>query len=160
MTFAVVRVRGIINIKKEIRDTMAMLRLNKANHCVLVPDTPTHIGMLNKIKDYVTWGEVSPEVLEKMLRKRGKLEGGSDFTELYLKENSDIPSISDFSKALIEGKMALNDVPKLKPVVRLHPPIKGYEGIKKPYKLGGALGYRGSDINDLIIRMLEQGNKE
>ena len=38
---------------------------------------------------------------------------------------------------------------------RLHPPKKGWErkGIKKPYNSGGALGYRGVEINSLIKRM-------
>ncbi len=39
---------------------------------------------------------------------------------------------------------------------RLHPPKKGWErkGIKKPLKQGGALGYRGEKINELIKRMI------
>src|SRR3989344_6211467 len=43
---------------------------------------------------------------------------------------------------------------KLKPFFRLSPPRKGFErkGIKVPYKLGGALGDRGKDINELIKR--------
>lgn len=38
----------------------------------------------------------------------------------------------------------------------LHPPRKGFErkGIKVPFRAGGALGYRGTKINDLIKRML------
>jgi large subunit ribosomal protein L30 len=38
----------------------------------------------------------------------------------------------------------------------LHPPRGGFErkGIKMPFKLGGAYGYRAEKINDLIKRML------
>ncbi|MBU0980673.1 MAG: uL30 family ribosomal protein [Nanoarchaeota archaeon] len=39
-------------------------------------------------------------------------------------------------------------------VIFLHPPIGGMRPTKKPYKLGGALGYRGEKINDLLKRML------
>ena len=39
-------------------------------------------------------------------------------------------------------------------MIRLHPPVKGYEGNKRSYQNGGALGYRGEAINDLINRML------
>ena len=35
-----------------------------------------------------------------------------------------------------------------------YPPLKGYEGNKRSWKNGGALGYRGEAINDLISRML------
>ena len=43
--------------------------------------------------------------------------------------------------------------------IRLAPPRGGYErkGIKTPYSKGGAIGYRGKDINQLIIRMLPRG---
>jgi len=39
---------------------------------------------------------------------------------------------------------------------RLNSPKKGYgrKGIKTSFKAGGALGYRGEKINDLIMRML------
>ena len=41
-------------------------------------------------------------------------------------------------------------------VFRLHPPRKGLgrKGIKAPFKRKGALGYRGTDINNLIRRMI------
>ena len=57
------------------------------------------------------------------------------------------------AKGLTEGKTVMRDVPGLKPVFRLHPPRKGYEGIKRSFKEGGALGYRGEKINHLIRRM-------
>lgn len=43
-----------------------------------------------------------------------------------------------------------------KNVYNLHPPRKGYgsNGVKVPFKMGGALGDRGNQINDLISRML------
>lgn len=41
-------------------------------------------------------------------------------------------------------------------VYRLQPPKGGFErkGIKKTFKQGGALGYRGKEVNQLIKRML------
>jgi len=40
---------------------------------------------------------------------------------------------------------------------RLAPPVGGFErkGIKTPFALGGAIGYRGDKIKDLIKRMLQ-----
>jgi large subunit ribosomal protein L30 len=44
----------------------------------------------------------------------------------------------------------------LKPVLRLHPPrgSKGWGGIKRSYTVGGALGFRGEAIRDLVSRMM------
>ncbi|RLI23172.1 50S ribosomal protein L30, partial [Candidatus Bathyarchaeota archaeon] len=47
------------------------------------------------------------------------------------------------------------DLPDIKPVFRLHPPRKGFKGkIKKSFKAGGASGYRGEAINELLERMI------
>ena len=43
----------------------------------------------------------------------------------------------------------------MKPVFRLHPPRKGYEGIRHSVNEGGSLGYRGEAINDLAKRMAQ-----
>ena len=51
MTWAVIRVRGEVNVKPKIRETMRLLRLNRVNHCVMVPEDATHLGMLRQVKD-------------------------------------------------------------------------------------------------------------
>ena len=38
--------------------------------------------------------------------------------------------------------------------LRMHPPRKGYEGILRSLSNGGALGYRGEKVNELIKRMI------
>ena len=153
MAFAVVRVRGRVGVKGEIEETLRRLRLTRVNHCVVVPDTPTIRGMLQKVKDYVTWGEIDAETLDLLLRRRGELDGGKRVTEEYIKERTGM-DWKTFLNAVLDGRVKLRDV-GIKPF-RLHPPSGGYErrGIKKPYTLGGALGYRGAAINDLLRRMM------
>ncbi len=152
MTFAVVRVRGTVNIKGDIRDTLKMLRLNRANHCVIVPDDPCFRGMLNKAKDYVTWGEADPDTLTIMLHNFGHVVGHK-LNDTYIKNNTQYKSLRAYAKAVCEGKEVLSKLKDIKPVMRLHPPLKGYGGVKRPWKDGGALGYRGTDINRLLERM-------
>ena len=50
----------------------------------------------------------------------------------------------------------MKDVEGMKPIFRLHPPrgSKGWGGIKRSYKVGGALGFRGEAISDLADRMM------
>jgi 50S ribosomal protein L30P, archaeal len=154
MAFAVIRVRGQPDVNKDIQYTMGLFNLTRVNHCVVVPDNASTRGMLQMIKDYCTWGEVDQETLTAMIRTRGKLKGDEDITDDYLKENTEFATIDDLSKAIIENEYRMRDVEDAKPVFRLHPPIKGYEGNKRSYTNGGALGYRGEAINDLINRML------
>jgi large subunit ribosomal protein L30 len=123
---AVVRIRGSIKMDKELKDTMNMLRLYRQNYCVIVDSTPSIKGMLKKVASYLTWGEVSDETLALLKEKRTEKTKDKKGKEM------------------------------IKPFFRLHPPRKGFErkGIKIPFKLGGALGYRGEKINDLIKRMI------
>jgi len=154
MAYAVVRVRGQPDVNKDIRYTMGLLGLTRVNHCVVVPENPSIKGMLQMVKDYCTWGEIEEETLVAMIKTRGKITGDKDITNEYLKENSAFGSVEELAKAMIENDYRMREMEDAKPVFRLHPPIKGYEGIKRPFKNGGALGYRGKEINDLINRML------
>jgi large subunit ribosomal protein L30 len=110
--------------------------------------------MLLRAKDYVTWGEVDPTVAAMLLVRRARLPGRKRIDDAYVKGNSKYPSINSFAKALAAGEASLKDVAGLKPVLRLDPPRGGFEGTKRGYHEGGALGYRGKDINALITRML------
>ena len=154
MAYAVIRVRGQPDVNYDIEYTMKLLGINKVNHCAIVTENAVTKGMLQKIKDYTTYGEINEETLAKLIRVRGRLEGDKMITDEYLAENSDFKTVEELAKAIIENDYKMKDLEKGKPVFRLHPPVKGYEGNKRSYKNGGALGYRGDAINALIARML------
>jgi large subunit ribosomal protein L30 len=150
VSLAVVRLRGSVGKRREVLDTLRMLGLTRVNHCVLLGDTPSYRGMLQKVKDFVTWGEVEPSTVEVLLRKRGELEGGNTLTEESVKALG-YQSISELARAMCEGKTRVEG---LKKVFRLHPPKKGLTSIKHSFANGGDLGYRGKAINDLLLRMV------
>jgi large subunit ribosomal protein L30 len=154
VSFAAIRIRGSVNVKNEIKDSLRMLRLNRANHCVIVPETKPYSGMLQKVKDYITWGEIKPEILARMIIHRGRLVGDKKITDKYIKANTQYKSVLSFAKAVSKGEFKYQELKGIKPVIRLQPPKKGYEGVKRSYRAGGALGYRGEDINDLLERMI------
>ncbi|MBA3043985.1 50S ribosomal protein L30 [archaeon] len=152
-TLAVIMIRGGININRGIKDTLKMLNLTKVNHCVFIPETKEYKGMLQKVKDYVTWGEIDSDTLTEMIKERGRLKGDKPVTDKYIEENGYI-SIKKFVDSVIEGEVKYSFLKDVKPVIRLHPPRKGLEGIKRSYAIGGALGYRGKEINELLRRMI------
>jgi large subunit ribosomal protein L30 len=151
--FAVVRVRGQVNVSGKIEDTLGMLRLHKVNHCVFLQDTPNNKGMIQKTKDYIAYGTVDVESLTEVLGNRGRLEGDARLTDEYVKENSEFASIASFAEALVNGDAKITDVPLLKPVFRLHPPRKGHAGMKRTAQQGGVLGNHGDDIKALLNKM-------
>ena len=151
--YAVVKLRGEVKTRQDIKDTLKMLNLDRVNHCVIIPETPNYEGMVHKAKDYVAWGIVNPETLAQMLENRGKLEGGDPLTQEYLSKNTKFSSFNELAKAICEGKSSISDVPKLKPVFRMHPARKGLKGTKRTFQEGGDLGFHGANINDLLKKM-------
>lgn len=138
---AAVRVRGKTGVKSGISDTLKMLRLYKNNYCAVFPNNPVYAGMLIKAKDYITWGEINNDTFKLLLDKRGE-----EFKQ----------RTSDTKKKIKYDDFITINSKKLKKYFRLNAPRKGFErkGIKQTFQNGGALGYRGAAINDLIKRML------
>lgn len=152
-----VRVRGAPGMKRKILDTLKMLRMHRVNHGVLIWGTKSFKGMLVKCKDYISYGEIDDKTLVRLLRVRGKIEGNKTLTEEHLKNLTEYKTFKALSKALLSGEIQYreNDLKKIKPVFRLHPPRKGHRGtIKKHYGAGGILGYTGLNINQIIHKML------
>ena len=151
---AAIRIRGSVGIDKEREYAFKLMHLTRKNHAILIENTSSNLGSIYKIKDYITWGEVTPETISLLLEKRGMLEGGKKLTETYVKENLGYSSINELSQAINDSKTKMTALHKLKPVFRLHPPRKGFRGsVRKPYPVG-VLGYRGEAINQLITKMI------
>ncbi|MDG6228629.1 MAG: 50S ribosomal protein L30 [Candidatus Thermoplasmatota archaeon] len=154
MVYAVIRVRGTVNIKPSIKKTLELLNLTRANHCVLVDENKSAKGMLQIAKDYVTWGEIDLETLSKLLEARGRLIGDKPLTDVYVQSATSFKTMDAMAKAIIDKKFIYKELPEVKPIFRLNPPVKGFEGIKRSFVNKGALGYRGNEINHILERML------
>ena len=87
---AVIQIRSVIGANKEVRDTLKMLNLGKVNRCTIIHENPSYMGMLQKVKDYVTWGEISEEMLKILIEKRGRLKGNKRIGEEFLRSHSKI----------------------------------------------------------------------
>jgi len=138
---AAIRVRGITNIPSKVEGTLRMLRLYRKNYCCVLPKNAVNLGMLKQAKDYITWGDIDDATFSALISKRGEEFSGNET------DSNEKIKYNDFF--VFDGK-------KLKKYFCLNPPRKGFErkGIKHSYQNGGALGFRGSAINDLIMRMV------
>jgi large subunit ribosomal protein L30 len=138
---AVILVRGTIRAPVEIVDTLRSLNLGRQNCCVVVEDNAHFKGMVAKVKDYVTWGEIDDATFKSLVEKRG-----SEFKGRL----SDSKKKIEYSNSMKIGSK------EYKKYFRLNPPKKGYgkKGLKAAFTGGGAFGYRGNKINELVMRML------
>jgi large subunit ribosomal protein L30 len=70
---AILRIRGPIHVKTEIADTLTMLHLHRGNYCAVFKDSPSLRGMLQKAKDYITYGKITEETYTELKKlKDGK----------------------------------------------------------------------------------------
>ncbi|MEM3370772.1 MAG: uL30 family ribosomal protein [Candidatus Woesearchaeota archaeon] len=79
---AVILIRGTSTAKKEIIDTLNMLRLRRKHAMVLLEKNPANLGMIYKVKDYVTYGEID-ESFENMLKEKMPKEYEKGFFRLH-----------------------------------------------------------------------------
>lgn len=134
----IIRIAGQVKVKEDIKNTLDRLRLRKKYSCVLLKPSKDILGMINKIKYYIAFGNINSETLLELIKARGKNI-----------ENKEINS-EKISKELLAGKK-LKDL-GLKPFFSLHPPRKGIKS-KLQYPKG-VLGNNKEDINKLIKKML------
>lgn len=140
--YAVIRLKGLVKIREDFKDALKMLRLNRKMHCVVLEENDVVKGMLQKVKDRVTWGEIDDDTLKLLIEKRGRKAGNERLT------NEE--AMNAFNK-LKESKKFPDGI---KPVFRLTPPSKGFKHSIKQHYPKGELGYRGKEINELLKRMI------
>ncbi|RLE49568.1 MAG: 50S ribosomal protein L30 [Candidatus Methanomethylicota archaeon] len=149
-----IKIRGDVGASPDVRYTLNLLRLRRKHVAVILEASQSILGMLKKVAEYVTWGELDEETLALLLEKRGRLIGNKKITEEYLKSKG-FSSFKELAQALLSGKITLKQLPEIKPFFRLAPPSGGFKKtIKKHYLAGGELGYRGSAIRPLIKAMV------
>jgi large subunit ribosomal protein L30 len=164
--YAIIRLRGVPTTPRDIAVTLDLLRLRRKFTMVVATGTPSVLGMIEKVNDWVTWGEVDADTLAEVLKKRGRLVGDRPLTIEYLQKwgwqsfeevalayvTGEIDRLSCGKRPAAGGRPRC--VPYLKPFFRLHPPRGGLNSLKLHFSVGGDLGYRGPFINDLIYKML------
>jgi large subunit ribosomal protein L30 len=151
---AVIRVRGVSDIHREIKETMNLLRLHRNCHATLVDDRPDYQGMLQKARNYLAWGDISKETLKLLLTKRGRLVGNKKLTDEYAQKVGK-KTLDELAQALVNAEIDFDSLPNMKPVFRLHPPSKGFRGkVKRSYASGGVTGDQGESINKLLEQMI------
>jgi len=151
---AIVQLRGEVNMRPETRDTLSMLNIHRVNHCALVPDGETYRGMITKVNDFVAYGEPTQEVLETLLAKRAEpLEGSETVDDEWIAEHTEYDDVSDLATALLDDETTLREQ-GLSPVLRLHPPRRGHDGVKHPVTEGGELGKHDTEQIDALLEAM------
>ena len=70
---AVIRISGMVKVKKPIAETLDRLKLKRKYACVLVDEKDENImGMVKKVKDFIAYGPIDKDTEKKLIEARGK----------------------------------------------------------------------------------------
>src|SRR2546430_5487183 len=97
-----VRLRGTASDNPDVQRTMESLKLERTFQARLLDNTPSNLGMLRSAKVLVAWGEVSPDLLGRVLEKRGERDGADGLDDGFLRLLGK-SSFDDLAKSVVAG---------------------------------------------------------
>ena len=151
--YLVVRIKGQADCPYWATTTMTLLKLDKKYRATILPAKDNTLGMLNKVKHYISWIGLDVDLAKDLLDKKGRKAGYKKITSEDLKELG-FNSIDDLAAALTEGKATLSKLKPLKPWFALSPPRHGFKrSTKKLYGQKGVLGLN-AELGTIVRRMI------
>jgi len=68
---AVIRLRGSIKMKNDIKDALKILNLKKINTMIMIDKNDSNIGMIRKVENFAAWGEINNDILNEIKNRYG-----------------------------------------------------------------------------------------
>ncbi len=148
-----VRIRGRVDVRRDIQDTLNLLHLKARHNCMVYEDTPQTRGMLQKAKDYIAYGEINKDVLTHLLSKRGRVNGEQLSNAV---DQLGYDSVEGVADALLSGDVSTQELRSkgLQVPFRLNAPSKGFNDTRRGVGQGGDLGNHGEKLEQLLKRMI------
>ncbi len=151
--FLVVRIKGQVDVPHWAKTTLKLLKLEKKFRATIIPAQENTLGMLNKVKHYVSWQEAEVSMAMELLDKKGRKSGYKKITEEDIKKIG-FKNIEELATSLAEGKTTMTKLKPLKPWFALAPPRHGFKkSTKKLYTQKGILG-QNKDLGNLVRNMI------
>lgn len=151
--FLVVRIKGQVDVPHWARTTLKLLKLEKKFRATIIPAKENTLGMLNKVKHYISWQEVEPTLAKELLDKKGRKSGYKKITDEDVKKIG-FNSIEELANSLAEGKTTMTKLKPLKPWFALSPPKHGFKkSTKRMYGEKGILG-QNKELVNLVRNMM------
>jgi large subunit ribosomal protein L30 len=138
-----IRITGLVGMKRECEETFNRLRLRTKFSCVVLKENAQTLGMLKDVKDFVAFGTIDEKMLTKMIAARGKKIGN-------VKAKFSETESAKIAKEFVAGK-SFEEL-KVRPWFGLHPARGGINS--KLHYPRGVIGNHKEKINELIERML------
>ena len=151
--FLVVRIKGQADVPYWAVTTLKLLKLEKKFRATIIPAKENTLGMLNKVKHYVSWQEIDNSTTKELLDKKGRKSG---YKKITSKDIADMgfKSMDELAISITEGNTSLTKLTSIKPWFALSPPKHGFKrSTKKLYGEKGILGHN-KELRTLIRNMM------
>ncbi len=172
MVYLVVRMKGTVNVPYWARITLESLSLNKRFRATIIPENEQTLGMLRKIKEFVSWTSVDSEFIREFIEKRGRSSSSkllsaapdtaaapdnpngqinNNNTENKDSQNVDLGKIVSI---ISQNELYLSKISGIKPWFALNPPKGGFKRrSKRSYSQAGILG-ENKELVSIVKRMM------
>jgi large subunit ribosomal protein L30 len=181
MVYLVVRMKGTVNVPYWARITLESLSLNKRFRATIIPENEQTLGMLRKIKEYVSWTSVDTEFIREFIEKRGRSsasrllstasstpdtasstpdtaatdnpDGQINNNNTENKESQNV-DLSKIVSIISQNELYLSKISGIKPWFALNPPKGGFKRkSKRSYSQAGILG-ENKELVSIVKRMM------
>lgn len=69
----IIRIRGQVNIRRDIKETLDRLRLRRKYACVVLEKpSQVQLGMIKKVHNFVAFGNIDEKTYEELKKARGR----------------------------------------------------------------------------------------
>jgi large subunit ribosomal protein L30 len=177
MVYLVVRMKGTVNVPRWANLTLESLHLDKKFRATIIPENEQSLGMLRKIKEWVSWSSVDDAFIKEFIEKKGRISasrlvmattatrttnamgdngggskegiGGNGASQKS--QNVDLDKVAS---AISQNQLYLSKIPGIKPWFALSPPKGGFrKKSKRSYSQNGILG-ENKELISLVKRMM------
>ena len=153
MAYIVVRVGGTVNVPSWADTTLQSLNLNKKFRATIVPEDPSFVGMLKRVKNYIAWCKADKETVKELIERRARKQGYKQIDSNDIKALG-YKSVDDLADALANGKISLSKLDLIKPWFALAPPRGGFKRkTKRMYQNEGVMG-ENQELLSLVKNMI------
>lgn len=178
MVYLVVRMKGTVNVPRWANLTLGSLHLDKKFRATIIPENEQSLGMLRKIKEWVSWSSVDDSFIREFIEKKGRISasrlvmattatgttdamgdssgdgskgdiGGNDSSQ----KSQDV-DLDKVATTISQNQLYLSKIPGIKPWFALSPPKGGFrKKSKRSYSQNGILG-ENKELISLVKRMM------
>jgi large subunit ribosomal protein L30 len=151
--YLVVRIKGQVDVPHWAKTTLQLLKLERKYRATIIPAKENTLGMLYKVKHFVSWVEADESLTKELIDKKARKSGYQKLSQDDLKQIG-FNTTAELASSIAEGKTSLSKLKPMKPWFALAPPKHGFKrSTKRMYGQKGVLG-QNKELGDLVRRMI------